>query len=109
MTKLKMFEQFGEDKILFPWDEDAGMIDLNNEEDFLEFKDNTHFNLKYSSEDILKIIGIDNDTIWFDMLNRIGNSISADELDENLNSIREFLENFNEKQVEEINLILNKQ
>lgn len=111
MKKIRMFENFGEadneNRVVFPWDEDYGYMDLNDQDDFEEHKDNIHFKLKTLSEDVLNVIGFENETKWFQLLNAIVGSLSNDELQDHLFSLKEFLEDFESDQIEEINIILN--
>ncbi len=107
MAKLKMFENFGnENVIIFPWDEDAGYVDLNDPDEFYEYKDNVYFILKNSSEDVLNVIGFDNEKEWWDLVNAINVSDDSETLQEYLIEVKDFLSNFN---IEAINMILNKQ
>jgi len=107
MAKLKMFENFGnEDVIIFPWDEDAGYVDLNDPDEFYEYKDNIYFILKNSSEDVLNVVGFDNEKEWWELVNAINVSEDSETLQEYLIEVKDFLSNFN---VEAINMILNKQ
>lgn len=109
MTKLKLFEDFNNEKIFFPWDEDYGYVDLNDPDEFEEFKDNIRFILKQSSEDILQVIGHDDEKEWFDIINELFKVKDNDELQECLTDLKDFLNNYDDQQIEKINLILNKQ
>lgn len=109
MTKLKLFEDFGEEKIFFPWDEDYGYVDLEDPDEFEEFKDNIRFNLKQSSEEILTVIGHDDEKEWFDIINNIFKVKNNDELQECLTDLRDFLNNYSNEQIQKITLILNRQ
>lgn len=106
MKKLKLFEDFEEenDGVILPGDEDYDYVDLTDDEEFSEYKNEIFADFKYSSEKIIDIIGHENEEEWFKLVNNIDTSKDNDELQGSLTDLREFLSNFD---IQRINAILN--
>ena len=103
MERLKLFEEFDESEIIvLPGDEDYEYIDLEDEEEFDEYKNEVYSDLKYSSERILPIIDIDNETEWFKLVNNISLSANNEELQDTLTELRTFLSNFDVKGINDV-------
>jgi hypothetical protein len=107
MRKLKLFEEFEEeddDFVTLPGDEDYDYVDMEDDEEFTEFRNEIYADIKYSSEKIIDIIGHDNETDWFELVNEIPKCKDKQCLHDAMGAIREFLSKFDIKQ---INTLLN--
>ena len=70
---VKMYEDFGTDR------------------NFEEERGERFFDLKNSSEEILKVVGFEHEVKWFDLLNQLNDAEDEDEFDEVMIEIDEFL------------------
>lgn len=107
MKTLKLFEDFEEeedDSLFLPGDDDYDYVDMEDDEEFEEFKNEIYADFKYSSEKVLEVIGIENETEWWKYINDIAHSKNNEDLQIAVVKIREFLNKFDIKQ---INSILN--
>jgi GTP-sensing pleiotropic transcriptional regulator CodY len=102
-NRLKLFEEFDENEIIqLPGEEDYDYVDLEDKEEFDEYKNEIYTELKYSSEQILPIIGIENETEWFLILNTIILAENNDEFQNSLIILKDFLSNFDVKALNDI-------
>lgn len=105
MKILKLYEDFNEN-IIFPYDDEYSVLDLTDIEEFEEFKDDLHKSLKDKSEEVLSVIGFENEDDWFRILNLLQFSYDHESLQENITSLKDFLSNFNSS--DELNKIFKK-
>ena len=105
MKILKLYEDFNEN-IIFPYDDGYSVLDLTDIEEFEEFKDKLHKSLKDKSEEVLSVIGFENEGDWFRILNLLQFSYDHESLQENITSLKDFLNNFNS--TDELNKIFKK-
>lgn len=80
--KIKTYDNFN-------LNEDYGSYDTGPND--LSRKDEIYFNLKNSSEEILKVVGFEHEVKWFDLLNQLYQANDEEELDEVMIEIDEFL------------------
>ena len=82
-----------EENILFPWENEM-LYSKSNLVKFEKLKNRSYFELKNSSEDLFKIIGLENEKEWFDLINELLKSIDMEDFEDNLISIKKFLSDF---------------